>query len=62
MLVVALAPLGVAVIVLRNGGAKATAFDVHVTTAVLVPLTVSGARAGEHGDQELNAIGFAAWA
>ena len=36
MLVVALAPLADAVIVLRNGGTKATAFGVHVSTALLL--------------------------
>jgi hypothetical protein len=36
MLAVALAPLGDAVIVLRNGGSKATAFGVHFATAIVV--------------------------
>ena len=36
MLVVALAALADAVIVLRNGGTKATAFGVHVSTALLL--------------------------
>jgi hypothetical protein len=36
MLVVALAPLGDTLIVLRNGGAKATAFGIHFATAVIV--------------------------
>jgi hypothetical protein len=36
MLVVALAPLGDTVIVLRHGGTKATAFGIHFATAVIV--------------------------
>ena len=36
MLVVSLAPLGDTVIVLRNGGTRATAFGIHFTTAVVV--------------------------
>lgn len=36
MLVVALAPLGDTVIVLRHGGSKATAFGIHFATAVSV--------------------------
>jgi hypothetical protein len=36
MLVVALAPLGDTVIVLRHGGTKATAFGIHFATAVVV--------------------------
>ena len=36
MLVVALAPLGDTVIVLRHGGSKATAFGIHFATAVVV--------------------------
>jgi hypothetical protein len=36
MLVVALVPLGDTVIVLRNGGTKATAFGIHLATAVIV--------------------------
>lgn len=36
MLVVALNPLGDTLIVLRNGGAKATAFGIHFATAVAV--------------------------
>ena len=36
MLVVALAPLGDTLIVLRHGGTKATAFGVHLATAVVV--------------------------
>jgi hypothetical protein len=36
MLVVALAPLGDTVIVLRNGGTKAVAFGIHLATAVVV--------------------------
>jgi uncharacterized protein DUF4267 len=41
MLVVALAPLGDTLIVLRNGGTRATAFGIHFTTAALV-LVCSG--------------------
>ena len=36
MLVVALAPLGDTLIVLRNGGTRATAFGIHFATAVVV--------------------------
>lgn len=36
MLVVALAPFGDAVVVLRNGGTKAVAFGVHFATAVVM--------------------------
>jgi hypothetical protein len=36
MLVVALAPLGDTLIVLRNGGTRATAFGIHFATAALV--------------------------
>ena len=36
MLVVALAPLGDTLIVLRNGGTRATAFGIHFATAVIV--------------------------
>jgi hypothetical protein len=36
MLVVAVAPLGDMLIVLRHGGSKATAFGVHFATAVVV--------------------------
>ncbi|GAA3455948.1 DUF4267 domain-containing protein [Dactylosporangium matsuzakiense] len=39
MLIVALAPLGDTVIVLRNGGTRATAFGIHFATAVLVLLS-----------------------
>jgi Domain of unknown function (DUF4267) len=39
MLVVALVPLGDTVIVLRNGGTKATAFGIHFATAVVVLLS-----------------------
>lgn len=38
MLVVALAPLGDTVIVLRNGGTRAVAFGIHFATAVVVLL------------------------
>jgi hypothetical protein len=38
MLVVALAPLGDTLIVLRHGGTKATAFGIHFATAVVVLL------------------------
>lgn len=38
MLVVALVPLGDTLIVLRNGGTKATAFGIHFATAVIVLL------------------------
>ncbi|MFD4408739.1 DUF4267 domain-containing protein [Streptomyces sp. NPDC058476] len=36
MLVVALAPLGDTLIVLRHGGTRATAFGIHFATAVVV--------------------------
>jgi co-chaperonin GroES (HSP10) len=36
VLVVTVAPLGDAVIVLRHGGSKATAFGIHVATAVVM--------------------------
>ena len=36
MLVVALAPLGDTLIVLRHGGTKAAAFGIHFATAVIV--------------------------
>ena len=36
MLVVALVPLGDTVVVLRNGGTRATAFGIHFATAVVV--------------------------
>jgi hypothetical protein len=38
MLVVALAPLGDTLIVLRNGGTRAVAFGIHFATAVVVLL------------------------
>lgn len=38
MLPVALVPLGDMVVVLRNGGTKATAFGIHFATAVVVLL------------------------
>ncbi|KAB1109246.1 DUF4267 domain-containing protein [Micromonospora aurantiaca (nom. illeg.)] len=38
MLVVALAPLGDTLIVLRHGGSRATAFGIHFATAVVVLL------------------------
>ncbi|PRY34904.1 DUF4267 domain-containing protein [Umezawaea tangerina] len=41
MLVVALAPLGDTVIVLRNGGTKAVAFGIHFATAVVVLLSAA---------------------
>ena len=41
MLVVALVPLGDAVIVLRNGGTTATAFGIHFATAVIVLLSAA---------------------
>jgi hypothetical protein len=41
MLVVALVPLGDTIIVLRNGGTKATAFGIHFATAVLVLVTAA---------------------
>lgn len=36
MLIVALAPLGDTLIVLRHGGSRATAFGIHFATAVVV--------------------------
>ncbi|WP_433219602.1 DUF4267 domain-containing protein [Dactylosporangium sp. CS-047395] len=41
MLVVALAPFGDTVIVLRNGGSKATAFGVHFATAIVVLISAA---------------------
>ncbi|WP_250037846.1 DUF4267 domain-containing protein [Paractinoplanes maris] len=41
MLVVALVPLGDTLIVLRNGGTKATAFGIHFATAVAVLLSAA---------------------
>ncbi|MBU2663642.1 DUF4267 domain-containing protein [Actinoplanes bogorensis] len=41
MLVVALAPLGDTVIVLRNGGTRATAFGIHFATAVTVLISAA---------------------
>ncbi|GAA4242831.1 DUF4267 domain-containing protein [Actinomadura meridiana] len=41
MLVVALAPLGDTVIVLRHGGSKAAAFGIHFATAVIVLLSAA---------------------
>jgi hypothetical protein len=41
MLVVALVPLGDTLIVLRNGGTKATAFGIHFATAVVVLLSAA---------------------
>lgn len=41
MLVVALLPLGDTVVVLRNGGTRATAFGVHFATAVAVLLSAA---------------------
>jgi hypothetical protein len=41
MLVVALAPLGDTVIVLRNGGTKAVAFGIHFATAVVVLISAA---------------------
>jgi hypothetical protein len=41
MLVVALVPLGDTVIVLRNGGTKATAFGIHFATAVMILLSAA---------------------
>ncbi|MDW3845473.1 DUF4267 domain-containing protein [Micromonospora sp. BRA006-A] len=38
MLVVALAPLGDTLVVLRHGGSRATAFGIHFATAVVVLL------------------------
>jgi len=36
MLVMTLIPIGDAVVVLRSGGSKATAYGVHVATAVVM--------------------------
>lgn len=41
MLVVALAPLGDTVIVLRHGGTRATAFGIHFATAVIVLISAA---------------------
>ncbi|WP_214407196.1 DUF4267 domain-containing protein [Pseudonocardia lacus] len=41
MLVVALAPLGDTVVVLRNGGTKATAFGIHFATAVVILISAA---------------------
>ena len=41
MLVVALNPLGDMLIVLRNGGTRATAFGIHFATAVVVLLSAA---------------------
>lgn len=41
MLVVAVAPFGDMVVVLRNGGTKAIAFGVHFTTAVACLITAA---------------------
>ncbi|GAA2531683.1 DUF4267 domain-containing protein [Winogradskya humida] len=41
MLVVALAPLGDTVIVLRHGGTKAVAFGIHFATAVTVLISAA---------------------
>ncbi|WP_206314222.1 DUF4267 domain-containing protein [Streptomyces coryli] len=41
MLVVALAPLGDMVIVLRHGGPKATAFGVHLATSVVILISAA---------------------
>lgn len=41
MLVVALAPLGDTMIVLRNGGTRATAFGIHFATAVVVLISAA---------------------
>ena len=41
MLVVALAPLGDTVIVLRNGGSRATAFGIHFATAAVVLISAA---------------------
>lgn len=41
MLAVALAPLGDTLIVLRNGGSKATAFGIHFATAVVVLISAA---------------------
>jgi hypothetical protein len=52
MLVVALAPLGDTVIVLRNGGTRAAAYGIRFATAVVVPFDAAAAArtgAGPHG-------------
>jgi Domain of unknown function (DUF4267) len=36
MVVVALVPIGDTIIVLRNGGSRATAFGIHLATAVVI--------------------------
>ncbi|GAB7042310.1 MULTISPECIES: DUF4267 domain-containing protein [Catenuloplanes] len=41
MLVVVLVPLGDTLIVLRHGGTRATAFGVHLSTAVIVAISAS---------------------
>ena len=41
MLLVALAPLGDTLIVLRNGGSRATAFGIHFATAVTVLISAA---------------------
>jgi hypothetical protein len=41
MLVVALLPLGDTILVLRNGGTKATALGVHFATAVLILISAA---------------------
>ncbi|SEG42017.1 protein of unknown function [Nonomuraea solani] len=41
MLIVALIPLGDTLIVLRNGGPKATAFGIHFATAIIVLLSAA---------------------
>jgi hypothetical protein len=41
MLVAALIPLGDMVIVLRHGGTKATAFGIHLSTAVVVLISAA---------------------
>ena len=41
MLVVAIAPLGDTLIVLRNGGTKAVAFGIHFATAIAVLISAA---------------------
>jgi Domain of unknown function (DUF4267) len=41
MLVMTLIPIGDAVVVLRSGGSKATAYGVHVATAVVMAVSES---------------------
>ncbi|MFD0525507.1 DUF4267 domain-containing protein [Paractinoplanes durhamensis] len=41
MLVVALAPFGDTLIVLRNGGSRATAFGIHFATAIVVLISAA---------------------